>query len=154
MPIAAMSPAATPAWASASRAVASCDSQISRGSCSTQPGLGKICRNSRCAMATMEPSAAKTMLRELEVPWSRASRCVLPVMGAPYGLRPIPPSGNEPLRAAGQGSWALLAGDAVDARLDEQLGKGRGRSRVGEQAVDFVKARQLDHRRPAELAVV
>ena len=40
MPIAAMSVAARPALASASQAVASCELQISFGSCSTQPGCG------------------------------------------------------------------------------------------------------------------
>ena len=77
MPMAAIWPACRPAFASASRAVASCVLQISRGSCSTQPGCGKICRNSRCAMATMAPPASKTMARELDVPWSRASRWVV-----------------------------------------------------------------------------
>src|SRR5689334_15068421 len=75
MPIAAMSAAASPALAIASRAVASCELQISFGSCSTQPGCGKICRNSRCASATIWPRASKTIARELDVPWSRASRC-------------------------------------------------------------------------------
>ena len=122
--------------ASASRAVASCDSQISRGSCSTQPGFGKDLPE--LALRHGDDGSVggeDTMLRELEVPWSRASRCVFPVMGAP--LRPSAGPANagmSPLRAAGQGSWALLAGDAVDARLGEQLGKRRGRRRVGEQA--------------------
>ncbi len=40
MPIAAISLAASPDLASASRAVASCEVQISCGSCSTQPGCG------------------------------------------------------------------------------------------------------------------
>ncbi|EWS52564.1 hypothetical protein X551_04650 [Methylibium sp. T29] len=40
IPMAAMSDAVNPAWASASRAVASWVSQISIGSCSTQPGCG------------------------------------------------------------------------------------------------------------------
>ncbi len=40
MPMPAMSDGGTRACASASRAVASCVDQISRGSCSTQPGLG------------------------------------------------------------------------------------------------------------------
>ena len=62
------------ALASASRAVASCAAQISIASCSTQPGCGKICVNSHCALATMRPTSSNTMLRELEVPWSRASR--------------------------------------------------------------------------------
>jgi hypothetical protein len=50
------------------RAVASWLDHISRGSCSTQPGCGKIWRNSRCALATIRPCVSNTMLRELEVP--------------------------------------------------------------------------------------
>jgi len=46
MPIAAMSSALTPAFVSASAATPACDDQMSRGSCSTHPGLGKICGNS------------------------------------------------------------------------------------------------------------
>ena len=42
--------------------------QVASGSCSTQPGCGKICRNSRCAMATTLPRPSNTMLRELDVP--------------------------------------------------------------------------------------
>jgi hypothetical protein len=47
--------------ASASRATASWVAQISSGSCSTQPGCGKICRNSRCAMASDAALRSKTM---------------------------------------------------------------------------------------------
>ena len=72
MPMALMSLALSPALAMASRAVASWVVQISFASCSTQPGCGKCCVSSHWAMATMLPSRSKTMLRELEVPWSRA----------------------------------------------------------------------------------
>jgi hypothetical protein len=74
MPMAAISVAAAPAPESASCAVANWLLQISIGSCSTQPGRGNNWRNSRCAMATIRPPESKTMLRELDVPWSRASR--------------------------------------------------------------------------------
>jgi hypothetical protein len=68
MPTAATSRAATRALASASCATASCVRQISSGSCSTQPGRGKIWRNSRCAMPRTAPDSSKTMARELVVP--------------------------------------------------------------------------------------
>ena len=86
MPMAAMSLALSWALNSASSATACCVAQISLASCSTQPGCGKICRNSRCAMATMRPLAWKTMARELEVPWSRASRCSLVVMALVFAV--------------------------------------------------------------------
>ena len=57
---------------SASTATPICDAQISCGSCSTQPGCGKICVNSFCATARIAPSWSKTMARELVVPWSSA----------------------------------------------------------------------------------
>ena len=44
-----------PARASASPATAICVAQISSGSCSTQPGCGKIWRNSFCATARIAP---------------------------------------------------------------------------------------------------
>ena len=58
--------------AMASAATAICDAQISSGSCSTQPGCGKICGNSRWATAATAPPWSKRMARELVVPWSRA----------------------------------------------------------------------------------
>jgi hypothetical protein len=57
---------------SASRPVSRCVRKISTGSCSTQPGCGKICSNSRCALDTALPSWSNRMARELVVPWSRA----------------------------------------------------------------------------------
>jgi len=68
MPIAAMSAALTLAFVNASAATPACDDQMSRGSCSTQPGFGKICGNSFCATATIEPAWSKTIARELVVP--------------------------------------------------------------------------------------
>ena len=73
MPIAAMSPAASPARATASAATRGLRRPDLAGSCSTQPGRGKICGNSRCAVATIRPSRSKTIARELVVPWSSAS---------------------------------------------------------------------------------
>ena len=43
------------------------------GSCSTQPGLGKICWCSFWSTATMRPSRSKTMQRDELVPWSIAA---------------------------------------------------------------------------------
>ena len=71
--MAVMSDEFAPACLSADRAHSSCVDQISAASCSTQPGLGKICRNSFWAVATREPRRSKTMARELVVPWSSAS---------------------------------------------------------------------------------
>src|SRR5213595_317388 len=67
-----MSAAVSPAFPSASVAVCSWVAQISVASCSTQPGVGKIWRNSFCANATTLPLWSNTMARELVVPWSRA----------------------------------------------------------------------------------
>ena len=47
--------------------------QISIGSCSTQPGLGKCWVNSFWATDTALPARSKTIALELVVPWSRAS---------------------------------------------------------------------------------
>ena len=56
--------------------------QISIGLCSTQPGLGKICRKVFCARLTILPARSKRMARELVVPWSSArtyfATCILP----------------------------------------------------------------------------
>ena len=46
--------------------------QISAGSCSTQPGFGKICSCSFWWIATTPPAWSKIMNRVLVVPWSRA----------------------------------------------------------------------------------
>jgi hypothetical protein len=73
MPSAAKSVAAAPARAIAFSATACWVAQISPASCSTQPGCGKICRNSRCASETTRPSRSNTIARELVVPWSSAN---------------------------------------------------------------------------------
>ena len=42
--------------------------QISMGSCSTQPGWGKICRKGYCALATISPRLLNRMARDVVVP--------------------------------------------------------------------------------------
>ena len=56
MPTAAMSRPAMRAFAITACSTPDCDAQISIGSCSTQPGLGKIWPNSACALATTAPA--------------------------------------------------------------------------------------------------
>ncbi len=55
-PMAAMSAAVAPAFLITARATANCESQIDSGSCSTMPGAGNICGNSRWAAAAGRPS--------------------------------------------------------------------------------------------------
>src|SRR5690606_40630680 len=112
-------------WRRASMAVSRWVVHSSRGSCSTQPGLGKICRISRCACARIWPRSSKTMLRELEVPWSRAR------------IRAM--SGGD-----GQGHAGFL----------QQGGEGRGGQGFGEGAGDVLQACGLGQRRMMELAHV
>ena len=53
--------------------ITSCERvQISVGSCSTQPGLGKICSCSFWSIPFTPPAWSKIMKRVLVVPWSRA----------------------------------------------------------------------------------
>ena len=76
MPIAAMSEAARFEAASASFMHAASAVQISSASCSTQPGFGKCCANSRCpvpiSLAAPSGSIANTIPRTLVVPQSSA----------------------------------------------------------------------------------
>jgi hypothetical protein len=72
MPIAAISLPSIPAFAIASRQVASTLSQRSSGSCSTQPEAGKCWGNSRCAVATTRSVASNRIARDEVVPWSIA----------------------------------------------------------------------------------
>ena len=72
MPMAAMLAAVSLAFFSAALAVASWVFQMVLASCSTQPGLRKICGNSFCATAFTRPARSKTIARELVVPWSSA----------------------------------------------------------------------------------
>ncbi len=77
MPMPATSAAVRPAFARASRTVATTPDQMSSGSCSTQPEAGKCCGNSCCATASTAMSGVKTMAREEVVPWSIATITVL-----------------------------------------------------------------------------
>ena len=76
MPMPASSLASSLALASAPRQTSTVARQISSGSCSTQPGLGKICGSSFCAEATGRPDASNTIARVLVVPWSMARICL------------------------------------------------------------------------------
>ena len=71
-PTAAMSLAEMPAFFSPAAITSCVRDQISIGSCSTQPGFGKICSCSFCAMPFTLPPWSKTMKRVLVVPWSMA----------------------------------------------------------------------------------
>ncbi len=73
MPTAARSAGPIPIRAMAAATTPLTLAQISRASCSTQPGRGKIWRCSFWAMATMAPLASKMMQREDVVPWSMAA---------------------------------------------------------------------------------
>ena len=72
MPIAAMSCLVMLALDSACPITSRVLFQISIGSCSTQPALGKICSCSSWPEETMCPWS-NTMARELVVPWSMAT---------------------------------------------------------------------------------
>ena len=72
IPTAARSRGVISAEESASLTTASTLSRISTGSCSTQPGRGRIWRNSRWAVATTLPALSKIMNLVLVVPWSMA----------------------------------------------------------------------------------
>ena len=52
----------------ASAITEACDDHISCGLCSTHPGLGNICVNSRCAIEHICPFRSNTIARELLVP--------------------------------------------------------------------------------------
>ena len=68
MPTAIRSLSGTPLERTASRATSRWVLRISFASCSTQPGCGKIWRNSRCATDTGAPASLNRMARELVVP--------------------------------------------------------------------------------------
>src|SRR5882757_3646684 len=72
MPIAARSVAAMPAVRTAFWMATLVRSQISTGSCSTQPGRGRYWVCSSWCLATSLPSWSKIMKRLLVVPWSTA----------------------------------------------------------------------------------
>jgi hypothetical protein len=76
MPMPASAVASSLARVRASRQTSTVADQICSGSCSTQPGLGKICGSSFCADAAGRPEASNTMARVLVVPWSMARMCL------------------------------------------------------------------------------
>src|SRR5439155_12748816 len=62
-------------------------------------------------------SASASALKISSRPTIRSSPRLI---GAPYGLRPVPPSGNEPLRAAGRGSCRRERGVDRDAFVEHE----------------------------------
>ena len=68
IPSPAMSSAFPPTFSSAPSITCWARCQISLGSCSTQPALGKICSCSSCSIAATWPPWSKIMQRELVVP--------------------------------------------------------------------------------------
>ena len=84
MPTAAISWRFVSAFCSASATTERTDSQISTGSCSTQPGLGKICVNSFWPTETISPERLNRMARDDVVPWSMAMTYFFSVMGFPF----------------------------------------------------------------------
>jgi hypothetical protein len=68
MPIAAISEGASRARSIASLAAPIWELQVSSGSCSTQPGRGKICLNSFWAIDRTAPVESTIIARELVVP--------------------------------------------------------------------------------------
>src|SRR6185369_12520182 len=131
--------------------------QISSGSCSTQPGLGKICGSSCCAEATGRPVESNTIARVLVVPWSMARiwfaamrpRLVRPVDGEVHSLeqrRLERRIAEQPERIARHGAVVARPFQRVGQRivpLDQAL-------RLGKVAVALIQA--LDGALP-ELAV-
>ena len=89
--------AVTRADARQSTMVARCVRQISPASCSTEPGCGKCCVNSRCACATTRPAASNSSERELVVPWSSARMNWPVIPGASIGVgQALSPRGLRP----------------------------------------------------------
>jgi hypothetical protein len=72
IPSAATSAPRAPAFASTPRPARSWLSQISAGSCSTQPGRGKCWANSCWSTATSAPLRSNRIARDEVVPWSSA----------------------------------------------------------------------------------
>ena len=89
MPIPARSPPLAPAESSASLATARVTSQISRASCSTQPGRGKCWWNSRYARPAGRPRSSNTMHVVPVVPWSIAR--IKRAAAYPAGIFPAMP---------------------------------------------------------------
>ena len=89
MPMPSMRCGGTPLLATASRPAAIVASQSACGSCSTQPSRGKSWSRGRAAAATTLPPSAKTTARELDVPWSMASRWRTRSVSHASGAAPI-----------------------------------------------------------------
>ena len=68
MPMPAMALGSMWAASTASDSARDVVAQISMGSCSTQPGWGKICRKGYCALATISPRLLNRMARDVVVP--------------------------------------------------------------------------------------
>src|SRR5258706_1600611 len=131
---------------STSRATSRWVLKRSIGSCSTQPGCGKIWRNSRCATDTGAPSSLKRIARELVVPWSRARTYFKRVF-----LASILPCCSLALRkpgiAIGQNRKRLQRRRCVEARAELFLEKG-GDARGDQLGVQGVQ--EEDARAPRE----
>ena len=84
-----MAAGASPSRPATSPSVDCTASQISEASCSTRPGFGKYCVNSRWAESTILPSASKAMVRTLVVPASTANTTLMPVTRT-GDSRPVP----------------------------------------------------------------
>ncbi len=91
MPMAATSAAVAPILPMASAATPSWVAQISRASCSTQPGRGKIWVNSFWAEEQILPCRSKRMQRLLVVPASKAMMyfAIVPFLPS-YFLKRLP----------------------------------------------------------------
>ena len=72
MPMLSMSAGPSPFCTRSSVSAPSCEDRMSRGSCSTQPGWGKICGKGFCTASTMRPWRSTSTAREEVVPWSSA----------------------------------------------------------------------------------
>ena len=167
-----MSPASSFAFASASRAVASWLSQISFGSCSTQPGCGKIWRNSCCASATMRAARVeddrararralveREQVRVLRVAahdrWVRPSPCLASARRADARIvaMPIPSSPHADDRGAPLDVDVLVVGGGINgAGIARDLAGAARASCCASRTTSpphLVVVDQADPRRPA-----
>src|SRR6185437_8487571 len=74
MPMAATGRRASSSFCNTRRAVDSTVSQITSGSCSTQPDWGEVCAKLCCSAVRAAPAPEKAMARVELVPWSIASK--------------------------------------------------------------------------------
>src|SRR5258706_486433 len=127
---------------STSRATSRWVLKRSIGSCSTQPGCGKIWRNSRCATDTGAPSWSNRIARELVVPWSRARtyfKRVFLVSILPWRSLSL----RKPGIAIGERRERLEGCRRVEARAElllQQRGHARG-DQLGVQGIEEEDAR-------------